>query len=218
VEQTCHRCSAVVNPDNAFCSQCGAPQVRVPEALTPACATGNPDPATSDVLGQGSSQFMNWRHALPSASTAGLVMAVASTLPIVSALFPLWMLGGGWLAVVLYRRRTPLPMLSSTIGGKIGALAGLLGFLFFAIFTSSYLAIATLVMHQGEQIRALLRGALDQAAANNHDVQAISQWAQTPEGLAVLVVFSMFLFLVAFLLLSTAGGVFAASLGRRKLR
>ena len=36
--------------------------------------------------------------------------------------------------------------------------------------------------------------------------------------LAVLVVFSMFLFLVAFLLLSTAGGVFAASLGRRKPR
>ena len=145
-------------------------------------------------------------------------MAIASTLPIVSALFPLWMLGGGWLAVVLYRRRLPLLMLSSTIGGKIGALAGLLGFLFFAIFTSSYLAIATLVMHQGEQIRALLRGALDQAAASNHDVQAISQWAQTPEGLAVLVVFSMFLFLVAFLLLSTAGGVFAASLGRRKPR
>lgn len=204
--------------ETAFCSQCGAPQVRVPETLTPASAAGNPDSATSDALGQGSGQLMNWRHALPSASTAGLVMAVASTLPIVSALFPLWMLGGGWLAVVLYRRRSPLLMLSSTIGGKIGALAGLLGFLFFAIFTSSYLAIATLVMHQGEQIRALLRGALDQAAANNHDVQAISQWAQTPEGLAVLVVFSMFLFLVAFLLLSTAGGVFAASLGRRKLR
>jgi hypothetical protein len=160
---------------------------------------------------------MNWKHALPSASTAGLVMAIGSMLPVVSALFPLWMLGGGWLAVVLYRRRSPLVLLSSTIGGKIGALAGLLGFLFFAVFTSSYLAIATLVMHQGEQIRALLRSSLDQAAANNHDVQAISQWAQTPEGLAVLVVFGMFLFLIAFLLLSTAGGVFAASLGRRKL-
>jgi len=163
---------------------------------------------------------MNWRHALPSASTAGLVMAIASMLPVVSTFFPLWMLGGGWLAVVLYRRRSPLLLLSSTIGGKIGALAGLLGFLFFAVFTSSYLAIATLVMHQGEQIRALLRSVLDQAAANNHNpqAQAISQWVQTPEGLAFVVVFSMFLFLVAFLLLSTAGGVFAASLGRRKLR
>ena len=145
-------------------------------------------------------------------------MAVASTLPIVSVLFPLWMLAGGWLAVSLYRRRSPLIALSSTIGGKIGALAGLLGFLFFAIFTSSYLAIETFVMHQGEQIRAVLRAALDQAAANNPQTQAISQWMQTPEGLAVLVVFGMFLFLIAFLLLSTAGGIFAASLGRRRVR
>jgi hypothetical protein len=130
------------------------------------------------------------------------------------------MLAGGWLAVVLYRRRSPLLLLSSTIGGKIGALAGLLGFLFFAVFTSSYLAIQTLVMHQGEQIRAVMRSALDQAAANNHNpqTQALSQWAQTPEGLAVLVAFGMFLFLVAFLLLSTAGGVFAASLGRKRLQ
>ena len=166
------------------------------------------------------SASMNWRHALPSASTAGLVMAIGSTLPVVSVLFPLWMLAGGWLAVVLYRRRSPLLLLSSTIGGKIGALAGLLGFLFFAVFTSSYLAIQTLVMHQGEQIRAVLRSALDQAAVNNHNpqAQALSQWAQTPEGLAVLVAFGMFLFLVAFLLLSTAGGVFAASVGRRRLQ
>lgn len=147
-------------------------------------------------------------------------MAIGSTLPVVSVLFPLWMLAGGWLAVVLYRRRSPLLLLSSTIGGKIGALAGLLGFLFFAVFTSSYLAIQTLVMHQGEQIRAVMRSALDQAAANNHNpqTQALSQWAQTPEGLAVLVAFGMFLFLVAFLLLSTAGGVFAASLGRKRLQ
>jgi len=136
----------------------------------------------------------------------------------VGVLFPLWMLAGGWLAVVLYRRRSQGLLLSSTIGAKIGALAGLLGFLYFAIFASSYLAIATVVMHQGEQIRAALRGALEQAAANNHDVQPIVQWAQTPEGLAALVIFSMFLFFVASLLLSTAGGIFAASLGRRKLR
>ena len=145
-------------------------------------------------------------------------MAVASMLPVISTLFPLWMLGSGWLAVVLYRRRSPLVQLSSAIGGKIGALAGLLGFLFFAVFTSSCLAIATFVMHQGEQIRAQLRNVLDQAAANNHDVQALSRLAQTPEGLALLLVFALFLFLVASLLLSTAGGIFAASVGRRNLR
>jgi ABC-type antimicrobial peptide transport system permease subunit len=147
-------------------------------------------------------------------------MAVASMLPLFSTFFPLWMLGGGWLAVTLYRRRSSLLLLTSTIGGKIGALAGLLGFAFFAVFTSAYLAIATVVLHKGEEIRATLRSVLDQAASTNHDMraQALSQWMQTPEGLALIVALSMLLFLVAFLLLSTAGGIFAASLSRRKLR
>ena len=165
----------MLSPDTAFCSQCGAPQVRVPETATPSSTANNPGLTTPDLLAQGPSSLVNWRHALPSASTAGLVMAIASTLPVVSVLFPLWMLGGGWLAVTLYRRRSPMLSLSSGIGGKIGALAGLLGFLFFAVFTSSYLAIETLVMHQGEQIRSALRSALDQAAANNLPVDADSR-------------------------------------------
>jgi ABC-type antimicrobial peptide transport system permease subunit len=147
-------------------------------------------------------------------------MAVASMLPLFNNLFPIWMLGGGWLAVTLYRRRSSLLLLSASIGAKIGALAGILGFLFFAIFTSAYLAVATVVLHQGEQIRAMLRGVLQQAAASNQDprAQAIAQWVQTPEGLALIVTLSMILFLVAFLLLSCAGGIFAASLSRRRLR
>jgi hypothetical protein len=206
----------------AFCGQCGAPQVRVPETVISTAVSENQSPVPLDdrLPRAPTNAAVNWRHALPSASSAGLAMAVASLLPYFNTLFPVWMLGGGWLAVVLYRRRLAMPLTSSTVGGKVGALAGLLGFLFFAVFTSSYLAIATLIMHQGEQIRAVLRSVIDQAAANNHDArtQALAQWVQTPQGLTVVVTFSMFLFFVAFLLLSTAGGVFAASLGRRRLR
>jgi hypothetical protein len=164
--------------------------------------------------------MLNWRHAWPAAAAAGFAMAVASMLPVLSTFFPLWMLAGGWIAVVLYRRRSSLLIMTSSVGGKIGALAGLVGFGFFVLFTTAFLTVETLFLHQGEQIRSMLRSALDQAAANNHDprVQAISQWMQTPEGLALVVAFSMFLFLVAFLLLSTAGGVFAASATRRKMR
>jgi len=135
-------------------------------------------------------------------------MAVA--LLLLSPLFPLWMLAGGWIAVVLYRRRTLLSIMTSSIGGKVGALAGLLGFGFFAVFIIALLTV------QGDQIRSMMRSALDQAAARNPDpqTQAVAQWMQTPQGLG----FSMFLILLAFLLLSTAGGVFAASATRRKMR
>jgi len=121
--------------------------------------------------------------------------------------------------VILYRRRASFPLLTAAVGSKVGALAGLMGFAFFALFTSVYLAIATVVLHQGEQIRAMLRAVLDQAAARNPDpgAQAIVQWVQTPEGLALAVVFSLFLFLLAFLLFSIAGGIFAATVGQRRL-
>jgi len=149
-----------------------------------------------------------------------LAMAVACLLPVVSLLFPLWMLAGGWFAVILYRRRASFPLLTAAVGSKVGALAGLMGFAFFALFTSVYLAIATVVLHQGEQIRTMLRAVLDQAAARNPDpgAQAIVQWVQTPEGLALAVVFSLFLFLLAFLLFSIAGGIFAATVGQRRLQ
>lgn len=163
---------------------------------------------------------LNWRHALPAAASAGFAMAVASMLPVISTFFPLWMLAGGWIAVVLYRRRSPLLIMTSNIGGKVGALAGLLGFGFFALFTTGFLTVETLFLHNGEQIRSMLRSALDQAAASNHDprTEALVHWIQTPEGLVFVVALSMFLFLVAFLLLATAGGVFAASAARRKMR
>jgi ABC-type antimicrobial peptide transport system permease subunit len=130
------------------------------------------------------------------------------------------MLAGGWLAVLLYRRRSPLLLMSSTIGGKVGALAGLLGFLFFGVLTSSFLTIETVVLHRGDELRAMLRSLLQQSVANNQDArsQMLLQWMQTPEGLTLLVAASMFLFLIAFLLLSTAGGIFAASSSRRRLR
>lgn len=130
------------------------------------------------------------------------------------------MLAGGWLAVVLYRRRSSLLVVTASIGGKIGALAGVLAFVFVTFFTSTFLAIATLVLHQGDQIRAELRSAFDQVSASNPSAstQVISQMIQTPQGLATVVLFSMFVFLVVSLLLSTAGGIFAASLSRRRLR
>jgi ABC-type antimicrobial peptide transport system permease subunit len=141
-------------------------------------------------------------------------------MPVVRNFFPLWMLAGGLLAAILYRRRSPLLALSTAVGGKVGALAGLLGFLFFAFFNSAYLTIATLVLHQGEEIRATLRAVVEQAANNNHDLrtQQFVQWMQTPEGLALIMALSMLLFLVVFLLLSTAGGIFGAAMARRKSR
>lgn len=151
---------------------------------------------------------------MPAAASAGFGMTVASM--VLPKFFALWMIAGGWLAVTLYRRRSSLLIMTWNIGGKIGALAGLLAFGFVALFMATFLTVETLALNHGEQIRSLLRSAVDQAAAKNQDVQAqaLLQYVQTPEGIATMVAFSLFLFL----LLSTAGGIFAASTARRRMR
>ena len=52
-----------------------------------------------DAPSQNSDAILNRRQALRSASTAGVAMAIAAFLPVFIKLFPIWMLGGGWLAV-----------------------------------------------------------------------------------------------------------------------
>jgi RNA polymerase subunit RPABC4/transcription elongation factor Spt4 len=222
VEPSCHRCGALISADAAYCSACGAPQVRVPGAVVASpqqSSAAGTLASAEDVLARAPENQLNWRHAWPTAGTAALSMAVASMLPIVSTFFPLWMLGGGWLAVSMYRRRMAMLLVPANLGAKIGALAGFLGFIFFTLLTTGFLTIETVLLHHGDEIRSMLRGALDQAAAANHDprAQAFAQWMQTPEGLVVVVAISLFLFLFAFLLLSSAGGIFAASFTRRRM-
>ena len=137
---------------------------------------------------------------------------------ILAALFPIWMVGGGWLAVALYRRRVFGREIIASAGAKLGAVAGLLGFAFFAIISSITIAIETFVLHQGSQFRDMMRSAAVQAANRNQDprVQPMIQWIQTPEGLAFLIISSLILLFFAFLLLGSLGGLAGASLSRKR--
>jgi hypothetical protein len=132
-------------------------------------------------------------------------------------LIPLWMLAGGWLAVTLYLRRRRGPEFTLSSGAKLGAAAGLLGFAVFCILLSILFAVQTLVLHQGPELRAMLRAAIDQAAAHQDpSVRPMLQWMQTPEGMVVLVIASLLMLLVAFLILCTIGGIFGASVSRKR--
>ncbi len=137
---------------------------------------------------------------------------------VVPSLFPIWMLVGGWLAVRLYLRRSFAGAISYSDGAKLGAVTGLLGFAFFSVIVSALIAFETFVLHKGAQFRELMRSTVEQAAARNPDpnVERMMQWLQTPQGLALLVIFTMLVFLVAYLLLSTLGGVMGASLSRKR--
>lgn len=141
-----------------------------------------------------------------------LLIAVVTGLPQLG--FLAWMLGGGMLGVVIYRRRQHLAYITSGMGARLGAMAGLMGFVIFALLS----LVQMLAMRGSGQLQAALEQALKASAARsgNPEAQQMVQQFLTPEGMRTLLVLGIVLMLVLFLALSTVGGALAAALTRKK--
>lgn len=209
MEHPCDKCGALVEDGTAFCSQCSAPQIRVggnlPEGVSVLERTlqGATYPGTTAI---------QWSQALPSAARAGLIAAVLMFIPL--GAFGLGMIAAGVLAVLFYRRRNPVGILSPRIGARLGAISGMLGFGIFAIFTS----VEVLVFHSGGQLREALLEAVQQSASRTSDPQAqqVLDYLKSPPGLALVMVLGLAVMFVVFLIFSSLGGALAAALLRRR--
>ena len=155
---------------------------------------------------------IHWSIGIRAAVLAGLISAVAAMITSALTRIPqlslfMWMLGGGIISVLLYRRTLPLHF-TSGMGAKLGAVSGLIAFGFFAILYS----IQTLAFHAGPEIRSLLEQQLREQAARSGDpaTQEIVGRLLTPEGITVAImiglVFSCFLFIIS----SALGGAMTA--------
>jgi hypothetical protein len=149
---------------------------------------------------------------VPAAAVAGLFLAIAWVVPFVG--FLLWLIAGGALGVVMYRRRAPQASLTPGLGARIGAITGLFGFGVFAIM----LALELLATRGSGRFRHLLQQVVEQAASRNADprAQQAIQQLMTPAGLALLITIVLVFFLAAFIALSSIGGAVGAWLtGKR---
>lgn len=160
---------------------------------------------------------LNRRNALKAASIAGAAMMFAVMIPRVNTLLPLWLLFGGWLTVTIYRRSSAFAVTPKS-GALLGALGGLVGFIFVSIVISAFLAIQIAVLHQGDRLQTMWRSQIELAAAANPDAQALVTMSRTPEGLASLLISGLFIVFILFLLFSCAGGIFGAFFGRTRAR
>jgi hypothetical protein len=209
MEHACYQCGAAVQDGARACSACGAPQIRVAVGEAESSPSSNQfRPAT--VL----RSRIDWHHGLPAAAMAGVTAGVLSALPLLSLGFFIWMLAGGAVAVVLYRRRAGTPVITGGMGARLGAVSGLFGFGSFAVLLSVFL------LGRSSEMRELLRRMLEEAASRNPDPQAqqIAQRMMTPEGLALLVTLTLVLFCAAFLILGSLGGALGATMGPREPR
>jgi hypothetical protein len=157
---------------------------------------------------------MQWSQALPSAAQAGLIAAVLMFIPFAG--FGLGMAAAGVLAVLFYRRRTPVGEITTGMGARLGALSGTLGFGIFAVFT----AVELLVFHSGGELRAAMLEAIQQSAARSADPQAqqLLDYLKSPAGLALMMGVGLAVMFIVFLIFSSLGGALGAVLLRRKSR
>jgi zinc-ribbon domain len=221
MDHPCHKCGNSIEDGKPFCSQCGAPQIRVavPEVLTEATPEGDGSMRALDrdagpnasVIPVGSLPLVGESHALRPCALAAVVAIGLTALglnPFVAAL------GAGFLAVAFYRRGGPGISVRSGSGAKLGAVSGIL---FFAMSTILEL-LAVALLHKGAEIRSQMLDKVQQAAARypGPEVQPFLDFVKTPDGFAIMMVASVIFGLLAFVVLGSCGGALgAALLGRR---
>src|SRR5712671_307110 len=131
MDHPCHKCAHSVEDGRAFCSLCGAPQIRVsiPEAPVELIATGGDafpslvqEPGPGIAVVQSSLLPGLWSHAMRPCALAAAVAVVLMFLglnPFVAAL------GAGFLAAIFSQRRSPGTAIRPAVAAKLGAFSGL---------------------------------------------------------------------------------------------
>jgi len=218
----------MIEEGTPFCPHCGAPQIRVAipesesERESPAFAPGTPaemqPPAEPVRLSSPSTAFdpgtFSLRSALPSTLIAGVIIGIGTMIPFGMAWIVLVIGTGGALAVALYKRRHPEALsMRPGVGAKLGGLAGVGGYVLFAVF-----AVLTFVFNGSELRQEMVRRLHDMKAPDPSTQQMYQQIADklsSPEGMALIMTFAMAIFFFMFLLLGAAGGAIGATLMHR---
>ncbi len=223
MDHPCYKCGHLVEDGKAFCSQCGAPQIRVIVAEPAPAGLGSVLPPHRPIFSRDAPQVPGvlaasafsadivWPRALRVCTIAALVSIVATSLrllpPMVAAL------GAGTLAVILYRRRNPGWRVNAGSGARVGALTGILASAVFAVFSAIFVA----VMQSGGQVRQEMIEALQQVASRSSDpqVQTTLDLFVKPENLPKLILNIALFILFSIAAGSLAGALTGALMGRR---
>ena len=192
-----------------FCPHCRAPQIRV-SSVEDAPVSSIPVDLSASFQPPAQSSPIQWSYALTAAAMAGVISAILMN--VFFGFFGIGIAAAGAFAVRLYRQRSGHMPLLPGAGARIGAVSGVFGFGFFCVIA----AVGTALFGGGSQLKAALLSGLEQAAARSQDpqAQAVLEKLRTPEGLILVLAFSLAFVFTLFVALSSLGGALAASMSR----
>lgn len=150
-----------------------------------------------------------WKGALIAGAGAGLLSAI----PILSLGCCLWLLGAGALSVGLYQRQVPGTMVTPSMGMRVGALAGVFGFLLNAVMST-----LSFVFLRSANFRSLMQDQMRRTMERSPDPQAekilqqFMDYLGTPQGMATFFVAVLAALAVGFVVFTAAGGALGASM------
>jgi hypothetical protein len=219
MQSDCHRCGQFIEGQPAFCPSCGAPQIRVLRATETSqeetIASGSvlppsPLPGTALPSQLSSTSGIDWKYFLRTAiPLAALTDVLTMTLhPL--AIFVFLPANLVW-AISRYTRQRPI-VIRSGQGARMGALMGLLSFVFFAAF------FLVSISFQRTQYHDLMVSQIHQISAQNPDPQAqqVLQWFTTPDGLIAFTAFALITLLLLCLALGSGSGALVGALRKEK--
>lgn len=220
MDHSCYKCGHSIEDGKAFCSECGAPQIRVAIGEPTLPTTGENFSLNSRVEAQipilrNEPQRLGgiaWSTATRPCGLASIVSIAVVSLRLIPVLLAL--LCAGILAVTLYRRRNPVLRMTARRGAQLGAATGLISAGISAVLSLP----AILVLQSGGQIRQDLLDQLQQFASRSSDpqVQATLDLLKTPAGITKFVLMMVGLFFLSVALSGIGGALAGFLLGRKK--
>ena len=216
MEQLCHRCSTAVSREDAFCPNCGAPQLNFDVSEQQPFGENGDASAAETRPGQ-----IHWRVALTACAKIAIPAGILCGL--LPAGLLIWVLAGSTGVILLYRRKRPTSALTARNGLRIGGLTGLI----IAYISIAIAAILRMVqrypLHAGRLLddgyEQLIHLSTSQSAAifqgnpaAQVQTQSMYQFMLTPDGRAAYAFMGMIAAAIMTVLLAALGGALGVRL------
>lgn len=210
MEQLCHRCSTAVSREDAFCPNCGAPQLNFDASDQQPFGENIEAAHIESRPGQ-----IHWRIALAACAKVAIPAGILCGLLPEGSL--LWVLGAATGVILLYRRKRPTSALTAKNGLRIGALAGMIIAYISAAATAILRVLQRYPMHVG---KALDEGyeQLIHLSTSQLQMQSMYQYMLSPDGRAAYAFMGMAAAAIMTVLLASVGGAVGVRLSTVRRR